>query len=175
MEEPAEAPAAEGRMVRLRPRPAARLGGVAVIAPRVLAAVLAAGLLALPWLAPRRLLLPFPWQESARQGLERHQRAARFLQLDRAARTYFLLEGHYPDRLDDLVPGFLPAEAVRDAAGRPLSYASDERSYQAMPLVAGSPVPELGAREAITGDFLLDPEFLRLPERADVAPLVLLD
>ena len=34
---------------------------------------------------------------------------------------------------------------------------------------------ELGSREAITGDFLLDPEFVRVPDSAEAAPLVLLD
>lgn len=170
-----EPPPVEGRVVRLRLPRRDPLQGMAVVAPRLLAAAVAVGLLAMPWIAPRRLLLPFPWQESARVALERNQRAARYLQLDRAARTYFLLEGHYPDSLDELVPGLLPADALRDGAGNPFAYSLDERSYQVMPVVEGRPATELGAREAITGDFLLDPEFLHLPERPDVAPLVLLD
>ena len=70
--------------------------------------------------------------------------------------------------LDDAVP-------LRDSAGNPLAYSIDERSYQVVPVLHGRPAAELGARDAITGDFLLDPEFLHLPERPDVAPLVLLD
>ena len=170
-----EPPVAEARPSRPRALPQERLRGAAVWVPRVLAATVAAVLLALPWLAPRRLLLPFPAQGSARASLERDQRAARHLQLDRAARTYFLLEGHYPDRLDDMPPGLLPADGSLDPAGHPLAYSSDERSYQVVPVIDGRPVAELGAREAITGDFLLDPEFLRHPEGADIAPLVLLD
>jgi hypothetical protein len=171
----AEPPPAEAKVVRLRLPPQNRLRGIAVAAPRILAAAVAAGLLAMPWIAPRRLLLPFPWQESSRVALERNQGAARFLQLDRAARTFFLLEGHYPDGLEELVPALLPAEALRDSAGNPLAYSIDERSYHVVPVLDGRPAAELGAREAITGDFLLDPEFLHLPERPDVAPLVLLD
>jgi hypothetical protein len=43
-------------------------------------------------------------------------------------------------------------------------------------MTAGKPVP--GAEtttEAITGNFLLDPEFLILPEESAAQPLVLLD
>ncbi|HZI64261.1 MAG TPA: hypothetical protein VFE44_05735, partial [Thermoanaerobaculia bacterium] len=172
----AEPPPAEGKVVRLRLPPRQdRLRWLAVAAPRILAAAVAAGLLAMPWIAPRRLLLPFPWQESSRVAFERNQSAARFLQLDRAARTFFLLEGHYPDALEELVPALLPADALRDSAGNPLAYSTNDRSYQVLPVLDGRPAAELGAREAITGDFLLDPEFLHLPERPDVAPLVLLD
>ena len=173
--EPAPPPPAESQRVRPRVATVAGLGGVAVAGPSLVAAAVALVVLAMPWVAPRRLLLPFPWQEAARTAYERDQRAARFLQLDRAARTYFLLEGHYPDKLEEMVPGLLPSEALRDASGHPLAYANDERSYQVVPVVAGRQAPELGAREAITGDFLLDPEFVRVPDRAEAAPLVLLD
>ena len=48
-------------------------------------------------------------------------------------------------------------------------------SYEVQPVVGGEPMAELGVREAITGDFLLDPDFLDLPEKPDRPPLVLLD
>jgi hypothetical protein len=171
----AELPPAVSKVVRMRVVPPARLGGLAVAVPPIVAAAVALVVLATPWIAPRRLLLPFPWQDGARADHEREQRAARFLQLDRAARTYFLLEGHYPDGLAELVPSLLPSAALRDASGHPLAYASDERSYEVTPLIDGRQAVELGSREAITGDFLLDPEFVRVPESAEAAPLVLLD
>jgi hypothetical protein len=177
-DEPAVAPAARpGKVLRMRaPVAPARLGGIARAAPLLIAAAVACGALATPWLAPRRLVLPLPWQDATRAALERNQRAASHLQLDRAARTYFLLEGHYPDGLEELVAlDLLPAAALLDPARHPLRYSSDERSYEVTPVVDGRPVPELGTREAITGDFLLDPDFLRLPDRPERPPLVLLD
>jgi hypothetical protein len=150
--------------------------GLAVFAPVLAAFSLAALLLAVPWLAPRHLLLPFPWQDGAREALARNQRAAQYLLVDRAARTYFLLEGRYPDALQDLVTlQLLPSASQRDPDGRPLAYTTDEVSYRLEPVEGGEPVAELAAREAITGDFLLDPDFLALPERNERAPLVLLD
>jgi hypothetical protein len=71
--------------------------------------------------------------------------------------------------------GLLPPDGLRDPSGNPLAYSSDDRSYEVAHLVDGQPVAELGAREAITGDFLLDPDFLRLPDRPERPPLVLLD
>ena len=71
--------------------------------------------------------------------------------------------------------GLLPATALRDPAGYQLAYTTDDLSYEVQPVTRGEPVPALAAREAISGDFLLDPSFLALPERGEQAPLVLLD
>jgi hypothetical protein len=159
-----------------RPPEAAKLPTSASVSPRLVAIVVAAALIASPWLAPRRLLLPFPWQEAMRAGVERNQRVAQYQQLDRAARTYFLLEGHYPDGLQELVARrLLTTGALVDPSGRRLAYSAEDLSYEVQPMVAGEPMSELGVREAISGDFLLDPDFLGLPEKAERPPLVLLD
>jgi hypothetical protein len=164
------------KVVQLRAGAPAQASGVAVFAPVLAAMALAIGILAIPWLAPRHLLLPFPWQDGSRTALERNQRAAQYLLIDRAARTYFLLEGHYPDDLQELVTlELLPASALRDPAGNSLAYATEEVSYEVQPVRGGASLPELAAREAVTGDFLLDPQFLALPDRPERAPLVLLD
>jgi uncharacterized protein DUF4388 len=147
-------------------------GLAALVVPRLAALGVAVAVFALPWLAPRRLLLPFPWQESARSGLERNQRSAGYLQIDRAARTFFLLEGHYPDGLQELVTGnLLSPSALADPEGRRLAYSAENLAYEVQPVAGGEPVAELGIREAITGDFLLDPDFLDLPEKPDRPPL----
>jgi hypothetical protein len=154
------------------PRPSA----LAVAAPRLAALLVAAVLFSAPWFAPRQLLLPYPWQDAARSSLERNQRSAQYLQMDRAARTFFLLEGHYPDSLQELLGmNLLSPRALVDPAGRRLAYVAENVAYELQPVEGGEPVPELTVREAITGDFLLDPGFLDLPERAERPPLVLLD
>jgi hypothetical protein len=151
-------------------------GLLAVVVPRLAALLVALVVFTSPWLAPRRLLLPYPWQDQARTSLERNQRAAQYLQIDRAARTFFLLEGHYPDGLQELVAAnLLSPKALADPAGRRLAYSAENLAYEVQPVVGGEPVAELGVREAITGDFLLDPDFLDLPEKPDRPPLVLLD
>jgi hypothetical protein len=175
-----EAAAAEpagrrGRVVAMR-LPPKRISGIAALLPPLSAAALLVALLSTPSLTPRHLLLPFPWQDTQRQAVEANQRSARYLQLDRAARTFFLLEGHYPDKLEELLGlGLIGPDAQRDPAGDPFDYSSDALSYRLEPVRDGRPDPERGVREAVTGDFLLDPDFLRLPDRPERQPLVLID
>jgi hypothetical protein len=122
------------------------------------------------------LLLPYPWQETARDGLEKVQRTALYLKIDRAAKSYFLLEGRYPDDLGRLVDQrLLGTGDLRDPRGRPLAYATEELSYTLHPVEGGEPLADLGRREAVTGDFLLDAEFTKLPARSETQPFVLLD
>jgi hypothetical protein len=126
--------------------------------------------------APHALMLPFPWQERERQALGRDQRAALYLKIDHAAKTWFLLKGSFPDRLEDLVAAELLAPGdLEDAEGHRLLYSAAEESYTLEPLDRGRPVKGAGATEAITGNFLLDPEFLNVPPQPSVQPLVLLD
>ena len=177
--EEAPAPAASGRVRKMvLPRDAApsRPSPLAVVAPRLAALFVGIVVFASPWLAPRLLLLPYPWQDTARSTLERNQRSAQYLQIDRAARTFFLLEGHYPDGLQELVTlNLLTPLTLSDPAGRRLAYSAENLAYELQPVEGGAPLPELGVREAITGDFLLDPDFLDLPEKSERPPLVLLD
>ncbi|HEX6203124.1 MAG TPA: DUF4388 domain-containing protein, partial [Thermoanaerobaculia bacterium] len=107
----AVAPAAARRPPpRPRPRPAATAARMAVAAapgertvPRTLGLLLAAGLVAAAVAAPVRLLVPFPWQGGERRALAEVQRLADRVAVDRAAKTYFLLEGHFPASLDPLI------------------------------------------------------------------------
>ncbi|MEO1368838.1 MAG: hypothetical protein AAFX50_16810, partial [Acidobacteriota bacterium] len=124
---------------------------------------------------PVATLLPFPWQDNTRNTAEKKVRDALFQRIDRAARTYFLLEAHYPDTLDELVDvGLLDPGDLRGPAGRALGYTTDGVSYRISLLENGVPIEGLGTTEAITGDFLVDPQFLSEAAQAE-APLVLLD
>jgi hypothetical protein len=121
-------------------------------------------------------MLPFPWQQRERDGLARDQRAALYLKIDQAAKTWFLLQGRFPDRLQEMVAaGLLSAGDLADSEGHRLLYEPSEESYTLDPLERGRPVPGAGATEAITGNFLLDPELLNVPSESSVQPLVLLD
>ncbi|MGE5233269.1 MAG: DUF4388 domain-containing protein [Acidobacteriota bacterium] len=159
-----------------QPSAAELLGEVSALPGRLLGAVLVVALAAVLVLAPRRLELPYPGQGQARATSERVARAARYLKIDRAARTHFLLEGRYPDNLAKLVElGLLSARDVLTDGGHLLAYSSDAVSYTLQPVDRGEAVAELGASEGISGDFLLDPEFLKNKKKEEAQPLVLLD
>ena len=119
---------------------------------------------------------PVSFQDGERDEFSRTQRVAQFQKIDRATRTHFLLVGRYPDDLDKLVTlGLLERRDLRDSVGRTLAYATDGVGYSLKPLEKGEALAELGSAEAITGDFLLDPDFLKVPHGNQDAPLVLLD
>jgi hypothetical protein len=148
--------------------------------PLALGRALAAGLVGLLLAAglwqSGKLFFPASWQEAEREVFTRTQRLAQFQKIDRAAHTHFLLAGHYPDDLGRLIDlGLLDHEDLRDSAGRTLAYATDGVSYSLQPLENGQALVELSSAEGITGDFLLDPDFLKLPKAPQEAPLVLLD
>jgi hypothetical protein len=158
--------------VEARPAPTTALGWVG----RSLAVVLTVLVIAALVRVPDSLLLPFPWQAHERETLVRDQRAALYLKIDRAAKTWFLLKGSFPDRLQDLVAaGLLSSADLKDPEGRPLQYVAGEESYTLQPLEGGRPVPGTEAAEAITGNFLLDPEVLSSAPESTATPLVLLD
>ena len=143
---------------------------------QALAAVLATLALLLLVLAPASVVIPFPWQDEERLALADQQEASLHQKIDRAAKTWFLLEGRFPERLSQLVEaGFLSPRDLSDPQGRPLQYSFTEESYTLQPLVDGKPVPGEETTEAITGNFLLDPGFLSLPTASSAQPLVLLD
>jgi hypothetical protein len=143
---------------------------------KVLAAALAGLLIAVLLLAPGALLFPFPWQDGERQAFAQEERAALYLKIDRAAKTYFLLKGRFPDRLAELAEaGLISPADLRDPRGYPLQYAANEESYTLQPVDDGKPVPGTETTEAVTGNFLLDPGFLAAPPESTGAPLILLD
>ena len=166
-----------GPFVRMKvePRPSApppALGWVS----RTLAILFAALVVVALVRSSGSFLFPFPWQEPERENLAREQRTALDLKIDQAAKTWFLLKGSFPDRLEDLVAsGLLSPSDLRDSRGRPLLYAASEESYTLQPVRDGKPVPDAGTTEAITGNFLLDPEFLNVPSETNAQPIVLLD
>jgi hypothetical protein len=144
---------------------------------RSLAALAAAVVAALLVQVPDELTLPFPWQEGQRAALARAERVPLYLKIDRAAKTFFLLEGHFPDRLSQLErSGLLSPGDLRDPLlGTPLQYAARAEGYQVQPVDAhGRPRAGAESTEAITGNFLLDPEFISVSPDSR-APLVLLD
>ncbi|HSL84415.1 MAG TPA: DUF4388 domain-containing protein [Thermoanaerobaculia bacterium] len=168
-EEPAARPAARSLAAPLA-------GAVALLAAVLLLVAAAAG--------PVAFLLPFPWLGEERASVHATRDSARLLELDLAAKTFFLLRGRFPDDLQELVDlGLLRAEDVADSRGRRLAFEPREGSYVLRPLVAGGAhgapgaEPEEAFREGVAGNFLLDPEFLAGSHAATGTepPLVLLD
>jgi hypothetical protein len=136
---------------------------------------LAAALVTLLLVDPGRFLLPYPWQGGLRQALLEEQASAAYAKIDRAAKTFFLLEGRFPEQLSTLVTqGFLVDQDLLEPAGRPLGYSAQIASYLIYPLGEGDPVPASSRTELITGNFLLDPEIVSA-QATPVPPLVLLD
>ncbi len=162
------------RQMKVEPRPLAPLS--LPWAGRALAGLLTLLVVGSLWRVPDAVMIPFSWQERERAALARDQRAALYLKVDRAAKTWFLLKGSFPDRLEELVQaGLLSQDDLKDPEGHPLRYAAGEESYTLQPMAGGKPVPGAEATEAITGNFLLDPEVLNVPPESQAAPLVLLD
>ncbi len=146
---------------------------------RLLGVACAGGLAALLFLATAysvHLLFSFPWLRGERLAFERQVRVSQALRIDRAARTYFLLEGEYPPRLEELVERrLLPRRALTGSFGDGLGYEVDAISYTLRPRAGASGESPMTVTETISGDFAVDPEFFRgLREEAGI-PLVLLD
>lgn len=143
--------------------------------PRLLGLIIAVVLLVVVLTEPGKLLLPFPWQEGLRQAVLDDQTSAAYLKIDRAAKTSFLLDGHFPEALEGLQQSaFLTLQDLLDPAGRRLGYAAQVAGYLIYPLDEGEAAPGASRTETVTGNFLLDPEFV--PAQAvEVPPLVLLD
>lgn len=125
---------------------------------------------------PERVLLPGTWQGDQQEAYETLRREALYSKVDRAAKTFFLLNGHFPERLKGLVTGHQLAEAdLKDPLGRPLRYEPQDLSYQLAPVFQGNPLEALGSDEAITGNFLLDFDFFSNLRGIAEKPLILLD
>ncbi|MDA8018310.1 MAG: DUF4388 domain-containing protein [Thermoanaerobaculia bacterium] len=154
-------------------RPLAAPSPVAKWIGGILATLLLLGLVSTLLNRPATVLLPFTWQDVSRSTAERQIRQSLYRRVDTAAKTFYLLEGKYPDSLPQMVERGLisPADLV-DPAGYELVYQTGEGVYRISLEEDGERIEGLGTTEAITGDFLVDPQFL---STASEPPLVLLD
>lgn len=163
--------------VRSAPRLELPVGAIRTVLSGAVAAVLAVLLIQAflrPVVSP---FLPFPWQAAQRDAFTAVQRDSRYLKIDRAARSNFLLEGRYPETLESLRDaGLIGAGDLVDPRGRRLVYQAEEIHYSVAPLGSdGQPIEAEGLAEAVSGDFLLDPEMVQGRMKTDEPPLVLLD
>lgn len=169
-----EPPAPEPGSSVSRPRRSGEGAGVSPWPPRIMALALFAAALWVLATLPGRLLLPFPWQGGLREAFDSERNRLTVHKIERAATTFFLLEGRYPEDLDQLVAARLLAPAsVSDAGGRELVYSAGPASY-VVQQSSSQESAEAGWSGAIAGNFLLDPQFL-VAETTSEPPLVLLD
>ena len=125
---------------------------------------------------PSRVVLPFPWQSSLRGDLHEELRASRHKGIDRAAKTFHLVEGRFPDRLEELRDRSLISEDdLLDEEGRLVVFLSEGVSYVVQSREDGGLLASTASTEAITGDFILDPDFVQVLPESEAVPLVLLD
>lgn len=121
-----------------------------------------------------RLLLPFPWQGGLREAFAGERERLSVHKIDRAATTFFLLEGRYPEDLSLLVADrMLSPEALTDPSGRRFIFSAGPASY-VIQRVSSADTVDAGWSSAIADNFLLDPQFLAA-ESTSEPPLVLLD
>lgn len=141
---------------------------------RLLALAAAAAVAALLVVTPLDLVLPFPWSAGERAAQAEVRLEAAADTVERAARTYHLLEGRLPDSLGRLVDRDLLGDDARRGPDRlPLTYRSEGERFS---LRAGDAEAD-GAvvTRSVAGDYLLDPSVLEVTESGDGPPLVLLD
>lgn len=126
--------------------------------------------------SPGRFLTPLDQQEKLRAEMENDLQASVYLKIDRAAKTFFLLDGLFPVDLESLVERRLLAESdIRLDGGETLLYSASPAGYRISRLTRrDGDVGDLVFAETIDGNFLLDPEFVIRDDR-DLPPLVLLD
>lgn len=116
-----------------------------------------------------RVLFPVRGQEELRRGSATVAEVAAAHRMDRGLRTYFLLEGRFPDTLEELVErGLVSRRDLDGPAGRPLRYARSPAGVR-----RGFEEPLEGGWD-VSGDFLLDPEIIAIDDQ-ETPPLVLLD
>jgi len=140
-----------------------RLGGL-------LALVMALALGGALWMRPIEMHSPFPWQSQDRAALEHQMRQTLTLKIDRAARTWFLLEADYPDALEELVAtGLISSADLRDPVGHRLRYEKEVLRYTLVPLEEGEPIESLARSESIADDFFLDPQFFPKADSSEPA------
>jgi len=142
-------------------------GGLAVV---VLALVLWGG-------SAPRLHLPFPWQEARRQRLENLRLQAQEHDLIGKLKTYRILYGTFPLDLRPLVDTGLARPAdVEDNHGRAVVFeALDDGFVLGLEDDGGDASMRPRTHFAVTGDFLLDPDFSRADGPAGGTPVQVLD
>lgn len=142
---------------------------------RAFAALLLLLLLIPLFTAPVWFELPFPWQDEQREAMVKEQRKTAYLSIDRAVKTFVLVRGQLPDDLTTLINlGLLSTDELRDPDGSLLEYQAQDGRYLLRPRSSGGEA-EAGSTEAITGNFMLDPEFFAFEEASDQPSLILLD
>lgn len=159
------------RRAPVRPLPAGRVAAAGAAAG-LIAALLIVGLAAF---RPGRLLQPFPTGVEARASFVQLERRARFATIDRASRTFYLLEGRYPASLEDLAGrGLLARQQRFDPHGQRLILEPTEDAYR---LTVDGMMPEAGGEvlESVSGDVLLDRALFAQVQAEAGVPLVLLD
>ncbi|HKI85964.1 MAG TPA: DUF4388 domain-containing protein [Thermoanaerobaculia bacterium] len=125
-------------------------------------------------LNPGDILLPFPWQAPQQARLSGVAVRATLLKVDSAAKTYYLLHGRFPANLGLLEKaGLLGSQDLSAPTGDELVFHASGESYELT--TAGTSPGRPTSREAITGNFLLDPQFAGKSSQPQAPPLVLLD
>jgi hypothetical protein len=142
-------------------------GGLAVV---VLALVLWGG-------SAPRLHLPFPWQEASRQRLENLRLQALEHDLIGKLKIYRILYGTFPLDLRPLVDtGLARPGDVEDSHGRAVVFeALDDGFVLGLEDDGGDASKRPRTHFAVTGDFLLDPDFSRVDGPAGGTPVQVLD
>ena len=124
-----------------------------------------------------RLHQPFPWQEAKRERLENLRLQAQEHDLIGKLKTYRILYGTFPLDLRPLVDaGLVRASDVEDNRGRGVVFEALDRGF-----VLAIEDEEAGTRVgprthfSVAGDFLLDPDFMRVEGRSGGTPVQILD
>jgi hypothetical protein len=166
-----------------KPLPWSELGGQLGDLSRAFSYILAAGLalvvlaLVLSGGSSPRLHQPFPWQETGRQDLESVRLQSQERDLIGKLKTYRILYGTFPLDLRPLVDAGLvrPAD-IEDRHGRSVAFEALDRGF-----VLGLDDDEVEPRArprthfSVTGDFLLDPDFMRVEGKPGGTPVQVLD
>jgi hypothetical protein len=133
---------------------------------------------ALIWLAvsqPMRIVLPFGYEEGLRQRARAARYAASEFRIQRAAVTYRLLHGQFPERGIDLANlGLVEQRDLADESGRSIQFSSTPVSYVAQSAEGEASSAGVVVAGAVIGNFLLDADF-GVGDHSTVTPLVLLD
>jgi hypothetical protein len=136
---------------------------------------LAAAILWIATTSPLRIVLPLDREEPMRQRARAARYAASELRIQRAAVTYRLLQGRFPESASELSDlGLVDDRDLHDESGRAIQFSSTEVSYVAQSAEGEAASAAVVVAGAVTGNFLLDADF-GVGDHSTIAPLVLLD